>query len=240
VRVENDVNIAALGELADGVAKGSATFAMLSIGTGIGAGIVVDGHILSGAHGGAGEVAYLPTGADPATTSARRRGAFEVAASGSGVRAILADELHARPASDLGGTALRPSSDARAVFEAAVSGDEVALAVVDRHAALIAEALLSIVATIDPELIVLAGGIGSNPVLLQPVRQALERIAPFPVRVETTLLGSRAGVVGAVVDAQRRAFQSLFERHPFGAARFDRVGAGGRTVSISSDGEADE
>ena len=219
VRVDNDVNIAAVGELAEGVAAGSGTFAMVSIGTGIGAGIVVDGHILSGAHGGAGEVAYLPAGADPAAPFARRRGAFEVAASGSGVRAILADELHARPPADLGGTTLRPSSDARAVFEAASVGDEVALAVVDRHAALIAEALLSIVVTIDPELIVLAGGIGSNPIVLEPVRRALERIAPFPVRVETTRLGSRAGVVGAVADAQRRAWQSMYERHPFGTDR---------------------
>lgn len=223
VRVDNDVNLAALGELADGVAADCRTFVVLSVGTGIGAAIVIDGRVLSGAHGAAGEVAYLPCGADPMAPSSRRRGAFEVAASGSGVQAMLADELHARTPSELT-TTLQPGSDARATFAAAAGGDEVALSVVARHARLLAEATLCLVAVIDPEMVVLAGGIGSDPVLLQPLRDALERIAPFPVRVETTTLGSRAGLVGAVADAQRRAWQALFQRHPLGPVPVDGDG----------------
>ncbi len=82
---ENDVNAAALGELRSGVAQGLRSFVLLSVGTGLGMGIVVNGKIVRGWRGGAGEVAYLPIGVDPASPAAARRGAFELAAAGSGV-----------------------------------------------------------------------------------------------------------------------------------------------------------
>lgn len=220
VIIENDVNIAAIGELAAGAARECATFVVVSIGTGIGAGIVVARRLITGAHGAAGEVAYLPIGADPASPAGHRRGALEVAASGSGIQAILADELRSRTPSELTDTTLRAESTAREVFDAASAlDDQIARAVVARHARIVASAILAITAVIDPEMVVLAGGIGSNPGLLDPVRSAVAEVAPFPIRVETSLLGHRAGVIGAVADARRRAWEHLFDCDPLAVER---------------------
>ena len=67
-----------------------------------------------------------------------------------------------------------------------------------RHASVLAEALLALASLIDPEMIVTGGGIGSNPILLEPLRAAVDRIAPWPVRIETSALGARAGLIGAI------------------------------------------
>ena len=201
VRLENDVNLAAIGEFEQGVARTCTTFVLVAIGTGIGMGLIVDGRLLHGARGGAGEIAYLPLGADPAGSDARRRGAFELAASGSGVQDILRAEWRDRRRR--AGTTLRPTSTAREVYAAAALGDAIGIRVVDRHAAVVAEAVLAVASVIDPELVVIGGGIGANPVLLQPLRDAVARICPWPLRVETSALGTNAGVIGAVHHALR-------------------------------------
>jgi len=195
VHVDNDVNLAAIGECHAGVAQGSRTFVLLAIGTGVGAGVMIDGRLARGATGRGGEAAFLPLGADAATPESHRRGALEVAASGSGVQAMLRDELARRNGHV---TVLSKRSDARAVFTAAAAGDHVACRVIDRLAGVLADAVLSIAALIDPELVVLGGGIGSNPLLVEPLRAAVARVAPWPVRIETSALGPRAGLVGAL------------------------------------------
>jgi predicted NBD/HSP70 family sugar kinase len=193
VNVDNDVNMAALGELRVGVAQKCSTFALLAIGTGVGLGLVIDGRVARGARGGAGEIAFFPIGGDPTTPDARERGTLEVAISGSGVQRMLVEEL-ARHRS----ATLTRASTARDVFVAAGVGDAAAIAVVERQSEILAHALLALASLIDPEMVVLGGGIGSNPYLLEPVRAALDVVAPWPVRVETSALGPRAGVVGAV------------------------------------------
>ncbi len=203
VTVDNDVNLAALGELHAGVARTCRTFALLALGTGVGLGLVVDGRLVRGARGAAGEVAFLPIGADPASPDAHRRGALELSASGSGLQAMLRDELATRNGD--AATVLTGRSDARQVLEAAAAGDAVGVAVVHRHARVLGRALLSVAALVDPELVVLGGGIGSNPALLAPVRSAVAEVVPWPLRVETSALGPRAGLVGAV----HRALASL-------------------------------
>jgi predicted NBD/HSP70 family sugar kinase len=187
------------------VAKGCSTFAVLALGTGVGLGLVVGGELVTGSRGAAGEIAYLPLGRDPHTPEARRRGALELATSGSGIRALLAAELDG--AAD-GSTVLTKESSAREVFDVAVS-DPVAQAVVARHAETVALAILTVAAIIDPEVVVLAGGIGSNPILLPHVRRALHEVAPFPIRVEASSLGTRAGIVGALALARRVADRSV-------------------------------
>ena len=208
-RVDNDVNLAALGEQAAGMAKDCATFAVVAIGTGLGAGLVIDGRLVRGHRGAAGEVAYLPIGVAPTVPAARRRGSLEVAAAGSGIVASLRRHI-AQGAP----TALGRRSRVEQVLAAAEAGDAVARAVVAEEADLLAQAILSIAAMIDPEMIVLTGGIGSNPALLGPVVHAVDAIAPFPIRVETSALGDRAGVVGAVALAQEHARLELLGRSP--------------------------
>ncbi|MEI6401111.1 MAG: ROK family transcriptional regulator [Actinomycetota bacterium] len=222
VQVENDVNLAAVGELHAGVAHDCRTFVLLALGTGVGMGLVVERHLVRGARGAAGEVAYLPIGSDPRTTEARRRGALEVAVSGSGVQAMLRDELALRNG-HAGPTALTRRSDARQVFAAAATGDSVGAAVVDRYAQTLAEAVLGLAALIDPEMVVLGGGIGSNPALLAPLRAAVARLVPWPLRIETSALGARAGLVGAL----HHALASLpsIESHRVSARLFADEGA---------------
>ena len=207
IRVDNDVNLAALGELAAGIAKDCATFAVVAVGTGVGAGLVIDGRLVRGHGGAAGEVAYLPIGVDPTTAVARRRGSLEVAAAGSGIIASLRRHLVQGSTTTLG-----RSSRVEHVFAAAESGDPVGRAVVAQEAALLARAVLSIASIIDPEMIVLTGGIGSNPALLGPVVRAVDAIAPFPIRIETSALGNRASVVGALALAREHAREELLER----------------------------
>ncbi|WP_395155745.1 ROK family transcriptional regulator [Ilumatobacter sp.] len=209
VAVENDVNLAALGELAAGVAKDCHTFVVLSVGTGIGLGIVLDRKLVRGAHGAAGEISYLPIGANPRDPKSQVRGTLEIAASGSAVRRLLADELASGAHRDGASIGLDSDSTAREIYDAAATGNPIAKIVVGRHADVLAEAILAVSAMIDPEVVVLAGGIGSNDVLLEPLREAVAIVSPFPIRVESTLLGARAGVIGAIAHAQGDAWDTL-------------------------------
>ncbi len=211
VQVENDVNLAALGEMEEGAAQACDTFALLALGTGLGAALVIDGRLARGSRGAAGEVAYLPIGADPGSPEARRRGAFETAAAGSGLTALLAAELRAgtAPTGDTGDQApqstadLSPQSTAREIYEAAARGDERARRAIGRQAELVAQAVLTISCLIDPELVVLGGGIGANPLLQEMVVTSLARIMPWRVPVEASTLGTRSGVIGAIHHARR-------------------------------------
>lgn len=213
VLVDNDVNVAAFGEMASGTHGGVRDLAVLAIGTGVGAGIVIGGEVVRGARGAAGEIAYLPLGADPASRPARRQGSLELAVSGPALqrrlRAALAAPPAAPPAASLP-TRLRPTASPARILEACAAGDELAAHLVDEHARLIALAVLSIAVVVDPEVVVLAGGLGANPVLLEPVRRALDAVAPFPIRLERSELGERSGVVGALARARDRATQLLF------------------------------
>jgi glucokinase len=201
VLLENDVNLAALGELMAGAARGRGSFVLMSIGTGLGLGIVVNGQLVRGARGAAGEIAYLPIGGDLSSAAARRRGAFEVAAAGSGVTQIVVDELTmARKGAR---TSLDKNSTARDVYTAADAGDRLALRVVRRHAEIVSGGVLAVAALIDPEVVVLGGGIGSNPLMLAALRGEVDPITPWPVAMESAELGTRAGLIGAVHHALR-------------------------------------
>lgn len=214
VVVENDVNVAALGELARGATRQCSNFVVLAVGTGIGAGIVIDRQLVRGSSGRAGEISYLPIGADPRSAGSQLRGALEVAAAGSAVSHLLRTELNERTARQRRDSRLHDASSARDVYDAGKDGDPIATAVIARHAEVIAEAILALTAILDPEVVVLAGGIGSNPELLGHVRRAVARVAPFPIEVTTTTLGARAGLVGAVADASARARAELEARFP--------------------------
>lgn len=222
VDVENDVNLAAFGEHRSGNARRCQNFVELSVGTGIGMGIFMTGKLVRGSGGAAGEVAYMPIGSDPRTAEARSRGAFEVAAAGSGVEALLEQSRRSGLTTVLGA---RPSVEE--IFAAARGGDPLACEVVERHATLLAEGILAVCAVLDPEMVVLAGGIGTNEVLLEPIRSALEDITPSPVKVAVSALGPKAGLVGAVLfaaDAQLRDIleQTRSGRHAASARRRGR------------------
>lgn len=197
VLIENDVNLAAVGERWRGVAAPVDHFAFLAIGTGFGMGLVLNGELYHGFHGAAGEAAYLPIGADPFDQAVRRRGALEEAVSASGVLARMRDRL-------------APQATVRDLFLAAEQGDHLARDLVREEARLVALGILATAAIVDPELVVLGGGIGSSPLLLPGVREDLRELVPYPLRVETSALGERASLLGALSLGLHKTRAQLF------------------------------
>jgi predicted NBD/HSP70 family sugar kinase len=189
VTLENDINLAALGEHWRGVAREVDDFAFLSIGTGMGAGIVLRGELHRGHNGAAGEVDYALGGGlrddvDPCAAA---------------VSALAAE---------LGVTG---SSDARAVFAAARNGDRPAREVVEETARRIALHVAPIAAVADIGLVVLGGGIGANgDLLLEPVRTLLREWMPYPPRVEVSSLDEAAVLTGALAVGLRSALDNVF------------------------------
>jgi predicted NBD/HSP70 family sugar kinase len=200
VGVENDANLAALAEGRVGAAVGVSDYVFIAIGTGIGMGVVMDGRLRRGWRGMAGEVGFLPLGANPRTARARRSGAWEVAAAGPAVRRRIAVAV----ASESPTTLTRRSilADALAAAEA---GDEVAARIVDGEAALIALGVAAVVAIIDPKLVILGGGVGANPGLLEPVRRHLASLSATSPRMECSQIGERAPLLGALEAARLAA-----------------------------------
>jgi predicted NBD/HSP70 family sugar kinase len=186
--MENDVDAAALAERALGHGREVDHFALVHIGTGIGMGLVLGGQLLRGAHGVAGEIAFLPLsgGAGADEHEIRKRGTLEAAASASGIVR----------AARRGG--MRGPVSARRVFEAASGGDERAMAVVAEEAQLIAKTICAVIAVVDPGLIVLGGGIGRAPGFAEVVSRELEQIAPVMPAIRVSALGTDAVVDGCL------------------------------------------
>jgi predicted NBD/HSP70 family sugar kinase len=196
VTLENDVNLAAVGERWAGVARGVDDFAFLSVGTGMGMGLVLGGELHRGYHGAAGEVDWALAGL-----------AEDVDPSADGV-AALAERV--APAGSAG-TSLAPPYDARAIFAAARRGDPVGRKIVDEVARRIAAHITPIAAVADPALVVLGGGLGANgDLLLTPVRRLLAAWIPYPPRIEISSLGEAAVLMGALAVGLRSALDNVF------------------------------
>ncbi len=196
--MENDVAAAALAEQAHGHGRNVDHFAFVHFGTGIRTGLVIGGQLLRGAHGVAGEIAFLPLsdGIDIDEHEARKRGEFEAAASASAV---------VRGARKAG---LRGPLSARRVFEAAAAGDQRAAAVVAarRRGWPPSGAICVVVTVVDPQLIVLGGGIGRAPGFAEMVCAELDEMAPVRPEVLVSALGTDAVVDGCLAAGSELAW----------------------------------
>jgi predicted NBD/HSP70 family sugar kinase len=204
VTVDNDVNLAAVGERWAGVARGIDDFAFLSVGTGTGLGLVLGGELHRGTHGAAGEIDWALAGSSD-----------DLDPSAEGV-ALLAGQLSWNGGVD-GST---PPYNARDIFTAARRGDPLARTIVDLVARRIAAHIAPIAAVADPELVVLGGGLGMNgDLLLEPVRALLREWLPYPPRVEISSLGESAVLMGAVATGLQSALDNVFvSRRAIGSA----------------------
>jgi predicted NBD/HSP70 family sugar kinase len=200
VLVDNNVNLAAVGEKWFGLARGTSTMVFIAIGAGIGMGIIIDDELVRGTHGAAGEIGYLPLVGDPFNPRHRLHGGLEDEIGAAGIVAAWA-ERRAPDDPEL--------SSPHEVFELAGAGNAAARAVVEHVASRLGAAIATVCAILDPELVVLGGGIGASPLLLSPVRGSAAALAPITARIETSLLGERAALQGAIAVALHAARTTL-------------------------------
>jgi predicted NBD/HSP70 family sugar kinase len=204
VSFENDVNLAALAERDHGLGRAVRNFVLLSVGTGIGVGLVIDGELRRGAHGAAGEVAYLPIGAkDPKDRAIRRHGGLEEAAAAG---AIVREARRLKLPGPL---------SAETVFSLARRGNRTAQRVVELEAERLALAIAAVAPVVDPELVILGGGVGrSGDLLLEPIDRELRQLLPFRPRLAVSVLGEDAVLQGAIAIALEAAREQVFARAP--------------------------
>ncbi|GMA87699.1 hypothetical protein GCM10025868_29490 [Angustibacter aerolatus] len=207
VQVENNVNCAALAEQRDGCARDERTFAMLQIGVGIGIGLVLDGRLFTGANGVAGEASVMPFPWHPGGVPQHEGLERHLGSAGLMQRVAAAWPRDAGPC----------PATAEALFRLAGATDvdgrrsSTARRMVDDHAVEVGRLAAALVSLVDPGLVVLSGGVGSNPLLLPGVRSVLDTL-PWPTRVVPSPLGVSATLTGVTRLAVASAVQDLLAR----------------------------
>ncbi len=191
VRVDNDVNAAAVAEVSVGAARSFRRCLIVAVGTGIGGALVADGRVERGATGTAGEIGHLPVGAvDGPACSCGRRGHLEAYASGPAMERRYAEVA---PAS--------PPADFRGIARLGESGDIVATRVISDAGSVLGRTLGGLVNVFDPEVVVLGGGVVEGSSVYMECAQAAFRAELLPTTARVLLLTahfrSNAGLVGA-------------------------------------------
>jgi glucokinase len=192
--VDNDVNLAAIGERWSGAARGCSDFVFMAIGTGIGAGIVLDGRPYRGGGWAAGEIGYMLL---PGTVAGPGRegepGALESLIGGEGIKAQWREIWSPER------TTLPDELTATEIFDHALAGDALAQAILQRSATVLAQAVYNISLVLNCPLFVLGGGVGKHPALHEATQNTLKR---WHVRgqphIIASALGSDAQLMGAV------------------------------------------
>ncbi len=204
VLVDNDANVAGFAEVAQGAARGARHALVVTLGTGIGGAIIADGVIQRGAHGFAGEIGHWTVMRDGPRCACGELGHWEAIASGTAL-----GRLAAAAVAD-GRLDLTPATvDGVSVGRAAAAGNPGALAVIDDYADNVAIGLAGLANILDPECIVIAGGVVElGPTLFRPLGAAFVRhlegheFRP-PIPIVPAALGERAGAIGAAAMAAR-------------------------------------
>jgi glucokinase len=207
VVLENDGNAAAWGEKRFGAGRGKANMLLLTIGTGIGGGIIVNDQLLRGAFGIAAEVGHLRVLPEGHLCGCGARGCFEQYASGNALLRHAREAIAASPDLARGllsrGDGTLEGLTGRAITDAAREGDQVALAAFNTTAQWLGAGIASLSVLLDPECVVIGGGVvDAGEILLAPTRAAMERYMPFAGKhpypeIIAATLGNEAGLVGA-------------------------------------------
>lgn len=193
----NDANTAALGEYVAGAGKGMKNMIMVTLGTGVGGGIIIDGRILEGANGGAGEIGHIPVNPqEQDICGCGKKGCLEQYASATGIVRV-AEKLR----KENGNTALPAGCTAKQVFDYAKEGDELAMQAVEELGRYLGLALASCACVLNPEGIVIGGGVSrAGKILLDVTEKNFQTYVFKPCRnVKFCLaeLGNDAGIYGA-------------------------------------------
>ena len=202
-RVTNDANAAAIGEMTYGTAKGMKNFIVITLGTGVGSGIVINGEVVYGSDGFAGELGHVTMvrGQDGRMCGCGRKGCLEAYCSATGVARTAKEMLDKDSAPSL----LRDIKEitSRDVYEAALKGDRTALEVFERTGTMLGEAIADFIAFSSPEAIILFGGLSrAGNLLLAPLQRALEKSVLHTFKGKTKIIFSQlpdsdAAILGA-------------------------------------------
>ena len=209
VRLINDANAAALGEAVKGAAAGAESAVIVTLGTGVGGGVVIDGKVLTGL-GPASEIGHMVIRAGGRRCGCGRKGCFEAYASATGLIRTAEEAAADHPDSLLAKLqAQNGRLDGRLVFRAVDEGDETAAEVEEKYLDDLAEGLANIVAVFFPDVIALSGGIANRgEALLEPLRKKVsaisygEQYATRHTRIVNCTLGYDAGIIGAALYAK--------------------------------------
>lgn len=199
VRAGNDANVAAMGEMWLGAGKGEKNLIMVTLGTGVGGGIVIGGQMLVGENGAGGEIGHLCVKRDEEEScGCGLRGCLEQYASATGIARLAKLRL----AKNDDETILRGTNpDAKAVFDAVKAGDAVAIQIAEEFGVYLGEAMANLAVVINPAVIVIGGGVSrAGDVLLPFIEKPFQKKAFFAnreTRFVLATLGSDAGICGA-------------------------------------------
>ena len=206
VYLDNDATVAGLAEAVAGVSAGIENSVFLTLGTGVGGGIVIGGKVYSGTHNVGSELGHMIIEMDGELCNCQNRGCFERYASATAIILDGRRAMAAHPESLLGTLCGGDPEkmEAKTVFDAAKEGDEIALKVFRRYIKGLATGIVNIINILDPEVVVLGGGVSkAGDFLLDAVREAVKphilfKAMPY-ARIELAKLGSDAGIIGAAM-----------------------------------------
>ncbi len=206
VFIDNDANVAALAESVSGSSAGTSSSVFITLGTGIGSGIILNGRIWNGHHGIGGELGHTIMELDGVPCTCGNRGCLERYCSATALIRMARETVSQHPESAILEMANgQPEKiNARIVFDAAKEGDPIAEKLVRRYVCYLSQAIANVVNFLDPEIILLGGGVSkAGDYLLNAVREEFPRYVlfndqPLPA-VELAVLGADAGIIGAAM-----------------------------------------
>ncbi len=205
IHLGNDANAAALGEAMAGAARGAKDVIVITLGTGVGGGIILGGHLYVGANGVAGELGHMVIEREGVPCSCGRRGCYEAYASATALVRMTREAMDAHPESAMHALVAKKNGkvSARVPFDAARAGDAAATAVLDKYLSYLALGISNLINIFQPEVVVIGGGIsGEGQKLTDPLTPIVLRecygngIVKMPV-LKTAILGNDAGIIGA-------------------------------------------
>ncbi|AHV95088.1 ROK family glucokinase [Paenibacillus sabinae] len=201
VKIDNDANVAALGEAWSGAGRGIENCVCYTLGTGVGGGIIINGKIYQGFSGLAGELGHISVVPDleAIQCGCGKTGCLETVSSATGIIRMANDAVARGDRTTLASV---DKIAAKEVFDAAKAGDEVALRIVNRAAFYLGKSMAAVAAVLNPEVFIIGGGVSkAGEILFEEIRRVYAQLAPDPlqkdVKIIPALLGNDAGIVGA-------------------------------------------
>ncbi|MDF2645570.1 MAG: glucokinase [Paenibacillus sp.] len=201
VKIDNDANVAALGEAWAGSGAGIPNVVCYTLGTGVGGGIIINGKIYQGSTGMAGELGHMSVVPDieAIQCGCGQMGCLETVSSATGIVRMANEAVERGEKTSL---ALHEKIEAKHVFDAAKSGDEVSLRIVNRAAYYIGRSMAAMAVIINPKRFIIGGGVSkAGEILFQPIRETFKKYTPDTasegVEIVAATLGNDAGIVGA-------------------------------------------